>query len=413
MKSSVCPYLYSSPPQKSTLLTKGSGIRKKSENTSGDKKFDSRHIFATFGYDKPMSTQRMVFWQATKSRHQIAVLESLVQHPAVDSVELVVTQPGEIERREMGWQPPKSAQITVHYGPNQAEVDLLVQKYSLKTVHIFSGIASDQLMRLAMEACFRHGACVGIMAEASNWHGFGPKRYLRLAKHVLLRIRYGRSIRFILAMGDLGVQWYRRVGYDAQRIFPFGYFVDVPTLPAVPRQTVPQVLFVGRALDYKGADLLLQALAQVRDVAWSATLITEGECRGAWEALALRLGLKDRVTFTNFEAPSAIAIRMAAADLFVLPNKADEGWGVVVNEALLQGTPVLCTTRTGAKDLIADGRGAVVEPTTHALAAALRHQLHKGPLQEGTRRRIASWAQEHLSGTAGAERLITAIHQTG
>lgn len=356
--------------------------------------------------------QRLVFWQEIYSQHQSALLEALSDQPNIEKVELVISRPQVVERAGVKWRAPKYSRVVVHHEPNLTDIERLIQYDLGRTVHIFSGIASDALGRQAMQVGIKLKANMGIMAEAGDWNGFGPKKYLRLLKYILLRLHYGRHAQFILAIGQSGVHWYKRVGYNPRTIFPFAYYVDVPTLPISPIKEEVHLLFVGRAVEYKGVDILIKSLAQLKDLKWSARLITEGERRGAWEALAGSLGLTNRLIFTNFEPGEIIAQRMAEADVLILPNKGDEGWGVVVNEALLQGTPVICTTRTGAKDLIAGERGAVVEPTAEALSVALRHRIEMGPLEPEMRQRIAAWAQESITGHAGAKRLLSILEKT-
>jgi glycosyltransferase involved in cell wall biosynthesis len=61
------------------------------------------------------------------------------------------------------------------------------------------------------------------------------------------------------------------------------------------------------------------------------------------KAQAAKLGLHDRVRFAGFIAESDLPAYYAAADLFVLPTTALEGFGMVTVEALACGTPVLGT----------------------------------------------------------------------
>src|SRR6185436_4961339 len=89
------------------------------------------------------------------------------------------------------------------------------------------------------------------------------------------------------------------------------------------------------------ADVLIQAVARLPGVA--LTIQGEGIERPALEALAARLGVTGRVTFTGrlprFE--DALALRKRH-QVFCLPS-VSEGFGMVVIEAMGLGLPVVCT----------------------------------------------------------------------
>lgn len=311
----------------------------------------------------------------------------------------------------MHWNAPNYQNVTVYTQPSPALIDLLISQQRDTSIHIFSGLRSNKTGTIAIELCREQGIKVVVMAEAGDWNGHGKAKYLRLLKHYLLRARYRSNIQRILAIGDLGVQWYRRVGYSPNLLTPFAYFVEPPRIPLQRPRVEVELLFVGRSVPYKGGSLLLETLSHLRFLPWHATFITEGPERARWEAQALQNGIADRVTFENFEPPYAIAQRMANATALVLPNTADEGWGVVVNEALFQGTPVICTTLTGAKDMLQGNVhcGQVVAPDVPSLRAALEKQIVSGPPSEVERETIAQHIRMHWSGQAAAQRLLDAV----
>src|SRR5262249_3117283 len=116
--------------------------------------------------------------------------------------------------------------------------------------------------------------------------------------------------------------------------------------------------------------------------------------------------LSNRIYFLGFKQPAELPLIFAAADIFVLPSRHD-GWGVVVNEALGAGLPMIVSDRVGACDLVEDGaKGLItcagdVEELADALlqlglsqemrrsfAAASTERATKWDLDEGVRRWI-------------------------
>lgn len=144
----------------------------------------------------------------------------------------------------------------------------------------------------------------------------------------------------------------------------------------------PVVLFVGRLINKKGVDILLEAFARVVQNVPSQLLIAgDGPERTKLEEQAARLRVNDRVHFVGFQQPKDLPRFYCAADLFVLPSRT-EPWGVVVMEALASGLPVVVSNLVGCyPDVINDDQvGRVVAPEDpHSLAEAMRDYLLKRP----------------------------------
>src|SRR5262249_23578631 len=133
------------------------------------------------------------------------------------------------------------------------------------------------------------------------------------------------------------------------------------------------ILFVGRMVDsFKRVSVLLRATAQVQQQARiQLMLIGEGPDRAEYERTVTTLGIQAR--FQNFTDKAGLAEYYAAADIFVLPSRS-ETWGLVINEAMEFGLPIVTTSAVGAApDLVTDGENGYVVPPDDAgaLAAAL------------------------------------------
>ena len=146
-------------------------------------------------------------------------------------------------------------------------------------------------------------------------------------------------------------------GIDLAR---FAFVSDKPAPGARPLR----LLNVGRLVEVKGHDVLLQALAQVRrrGVPFALDIIGGGPLHGSLLALTDSLGLNDAVRFHGAQVESVVRRRLADADVFVLPSRS-EGLPVACIEALAVGTPVIATRIFGIPELIDDGiTGLLVEP---------------------------------------------------
>ncbi len=124
------------------------------------------------------------------------------------------------------------------------------------------------------------------------------------------------------------------------------------------------ILFVGRLVKIKGIDALIRAAALMGQ-GYPETVIMiigDGPEKDNLLKLASQLGIKDKIIFTGRLEGKKLYAKYLIGDLFVLPSK-QELFGAVVNEALLAGLPVVCSSLAGAADLIREGvNGFIFDP---------------------------------------------------
>jgi glycosyltransferase involved in cell wall biosynthesis len=170
------------------------------------------------------------------------------------------------------------------------------------------------------------------------------------------------------------------------RVVPFGLPARrLAATPAVLRRAAELrtahagrriVLFVGRLVYYKGADVLAQAMAGVDA---DLVLIGRGPLEAELREFAYASGIVRRVTFLSPQSDDELSAWYHAADVFCLPSVArSEAFGLVQIEAHAAGTPVVSTDLpTGVPYANPDGvTGLTVPPgDAAALAAALNRLL--------------------------------------
>ena len=132
-----------------------------------------------------------------------------------------------------------------------------------------------------------------------------------------------------------------------------------------------RLISVGRLVERKGFGYLVEALATLpEDV--ELVLIGDGPCEGALKQLAAAKGVAARVTFLGYQTRPQIHRHLRQADCYVL-SSLHEGLGIVVQEAMDAGLPVVATDNGGQVDLIHEPRnGILVAPgDAGALARAI------------------------------------------
>ena len=121
------------------------------------------------------------------------------------------------------------------------------------------------------------------------------------------------------------------------------------------RSPTPVIAYVGRLRRYKGVELILQAVARMRERTVTVEIAGTGEDRPRLEALAASLDLKQRVRFLGFvsEADKSALLRRAWIVSLTSPK---EGWGITNLEAAACGTPVVASDSPGLRESVLDGR---------------------------------------------------------
>ena len=158
------------------------------------------------------------------------------------------------------------------------------------------------------------------------------------------------------------------------------------------------VLGLGRVVEKKGFDLLLDAFAGVAPERPGLGLVLAGDgpSRAGLARQAARLGIADRVHLAGKLDRAEVAWAMANAELFVLPSRV-EPFGIVVLEALRARRPVVASSRGGAGEIVRDHReGLIADPFDAAqLGAAMARLLDDrtlaGRLAEAGHRRVLAF----------------------
>jgi glycosyltransferase involved in cell wall biosynthesis len=244
-------------------------------------------------------------------------------------------------------------------------------------------------------------------------------------KKILLR-RIFSLVDGVVVSSSGGVEYLKSLGFPGERIFLAPSAVDnewwtkqaaqVDRNAARAAWKIPPegalTLFCGKLQRWKGPDNLLEAFARANVPNSYLAFAGDGPERSNLERRAAEMGLADRVRFLGFLNQSQLPSAYCAADLFVLPSLF-EPFGLVVNEAMLCGLPVVVSDRVGARfDLVRPDENGYIFPAgdVDALGAILREILpnaeKRGRLGEAARRRMETWSPREY-----VEHVVRAIDQ--
>jgi glycosyltransferase involved in cell wall biosynthesis len=206
---------------------------------------------------------------------------------------------------------------------------------------------------------------------------------------------------------------------DRFRVVYHGVDLDRFQRPDQPQNACPLILSVGRLVEQKGFDRLLQACAEIaRDgVDFRCEIVGDGPLRRPLEELAAELGLGDRVHFAGKLFQEDLIRHYAAADVFALlcmPASDEDRDGIpnTLIEAMAMELPVVSTTFTGVPELVTHGETGLLVETDDVAGAArslislLGDAERRREMGEAGRRRVA--ADFTIAGSA--RRLNDAFH---
>lgn len=274
------------------------------------------------------------------------------------------------------------AWVSVHpLGAGRARagaLPLLRLIWRLRPDVVLTGAAEVTFLVLMLRPLFpaKTSVLVRQNATATSVMAFG--RLPRITR-LLYRLLYKNSDRVICQSRDMARDLARAAGIGEEQIAVLPNLVDLAGIRAALRVQGAessgglQLLAVGRLSREKGFDLLLQALAMVRERFPDVKLILVGAGREeqALKSLCRQLGLEDAVGFAGrVDPPYAF---FARATLFVLSSR-HEGMPNALLEAAAAGLPIVATPASGGVvDLLRGRSGAWLAPeiSAEALAATI------------------------------------------
>lgn len=297
---------------------------------------------------------RVVFWQNMPSHHQAPGLREFAK-VWPDEVLGIWCSDIEIGRKQLGWEKPDLGLLREIVLPAKGKggcrtAHELIEHFQ-HDIHIFSGFHAYAPIIEAYRHAVRIGMSkLGLMAEPGIQMGW--KGLLRPLRAKWIARAYIPSIEVFLVMGQQGVRFYRRAGFDSSVLFPYMYQCDIcPKIEDAAVHTPVRFVYVGKFIRRKGVDVMIRALMKCREYSWQLQVIGDGEGRSEIQRLAKAGGLADRIEWVGVQPSSRILSLLNNNDICLVPSRF-EGWGVLSNEAIQSGLAVICSDKTTSCELV-------------------------------------------------------------
>jgi glycosyltransferase involved in cell wall biosynthesis len=198
----------------------------------------------------------------------------------------------------------------------------------------------------------------------------GSTLHSSMSKHIAIRKIKEMVIKrcdSFLAYGSNAADYLIRYGANESKVvvgcntIAVNYFIAESSQLAWQKEEIKRekkwpakiILFSGQLIPRKNLDVLLEALKKIDKDDIGLVILGDGPLRNNYVAWCRKNQLKN-VFFEGFRPVEDLPIYYATADIFVMPSLR-EVWGLVVNEAMASGLPVLCSNKAGvANDLVKD-----------------------------------------------------------
>ena len=203
----------------------------------------------------------------------------------------------------------------------------------------------------------------------------------------------GRVVAISGAVRDIS-----RTYYDRREIPIVPPGIDPPVSPPTLRPHEGFVLgSLCRLYPIKGLELVIEALAELRDVDVRFEIVGDGVSRESLQELARQLGVLDRVTFHGFVNPNRKYEILAGCDVFALTSH-HEGFPLTLLEAMYLGLPLIATESGGHMDYFVDREHGILLRTRNVqeLAQAIRRLMNDAAARQRMSARNRETVQRYL-----------------
>lgn len=357
-----------------------------------------------------ISSPSLFFWQGRLCPHQFPLVRAVADvWPATvyytcDLAPEVTQNADDVLERGLG-------RVRFRSEPSiesRKEIEALSQPGD---IHIFTGLSACSGVHSSLSRLARSDAI--LLYHTEPWDSRGVKGYLRAIKYALRNAKWKNYIDGILTIGLQARRQLSSFGYE-HKIVPYAYVTDVPEIieERMPSgEDIFRFIFVGQLVRRKALDLLFRSLAPLSHLDWCVEIVGAGSDEISLRHLADSLGLANRVQWSGPIPLREVNIRMQFADVLVLPSRFD-GWGAVVNEALLCGTRAVVSSAAGASEVITDAhQGAVFAANDcDSLTKALRAEIGRGEQTLLRRRLLREESVKRLSPQAVAAYFVGVIN---
>ena len=326
--------------------------------------------------------QEIVFWKNHPALHDHRLYLALASYYRV----LLVCDTPIPEKRILnsGWSNQEGVETLFlsDFTDLNKLVSCVISEHS-SAIHVLCGLRASRAVRLALPRLLALPSPKLVVSQEAPTRTSGLSRIIQdlLYRAIICRIK--KKVRAFFAMGSMGTGAYVRLGFPKDRIYPtmYSYPGDYPSLPLPILPSPPvKLIYVGDAIPAKGIHLLLDAVKTFSSDSIHLTMVGSVPNKILSRALADPFW-NGRLTVLGVVPNTEIMDILSRHDLLILPSLND-GWGMVVTEALIAGIGAIVTDACGSQDIPRQFETGLVIPagSVSAIVNALRQVIDEPKL---------------------------------
>lgn len=173
---------------------------------------------------------------------------------------------------------------------------------------------------------------------------------------------------YLLSYGEYAYRDYVITGSFREKGFLWAYFTKTRQLPILKHtheKRVVEVVWAGRFVGWKHPEycIVLASHLKKKGSLFHITMIGDGEEKSKIERQIANKGLTSFISCVGSLQPDSVYEIMDKADVYLFTSDSGEGWGVVLNEAMMSGCAIVASDLAGAtSSLLTDGINGLVYP---------------------------------------------------
>lgn len=431
----ACPKLFASPLQGSSTgePTVDRATRQVDHHSQAVSSHDEHVQMSRSTGESPKTSYRLAALHSHPIQYFAPLYRGLGQDPSIDLIVFFCSRQGVDQYRDEGfgqafqWDVPLLERYEHRFLSNFRKRDRVAGFFSLMNFGLVRELRTNcydailvpghmyfsYLLAIAWAKVLR----IPVFMRAETHLGLRRSKVKRLLRGPLLRFFYNHLCDRCLPIGTRSREFYLAHGVPPERLFDVPYTVDnarfihaagrlrahvLETRTALGLPTDrPVLLFVAKLVDGKRPQDLLAAFHRLRERGIKASLVFVGS--GPLERTLQGQIAAHRIPdvyLMGFRNQSELPKFYAAADMLVFPSES-ETWGLVINEAMCAGLPIIASEEIGAvPDLVKHGHNGLTYPAgdidqlTAYLESLVTDESLRQQMGENSLAIIRSWSLE-------------------
>jgi glycosyltransferase involved in cell wall biosynthesis len=203
------------------------------------------------------------------------------------------------------------------------------------------------------------GIRVGLRSETPIIHEYNYLGIKKILRKQILKLLFKR-INYFFYIGSNNKKFYQSLGVNDEKLIFMPYSVNpVSKDHNTTKKRTDSIVFSGKLINKKRPQDLLNAFSRIKSQNSKLFFAGTGNLEEFLQKKVIELNLEKRVKFLGLLNKKELNKLYSTSDIIVLPSGYGETWGLVINEALEYGLPVIVSDMVGSAIDLCDRNGYI------------------------------------------------------